>query len=243
MTNKKLKQFTKTLNIDKPILGISYLQKLPTNFQYYNDTACTALARAFIKNKILVFGSKKYPQLCPGGNYFLKLTNVKDSKAINVYVKNEHVFKNKNICQKFIKSLPKFPEYLKNKHIVIKHFQPRDKPKIVIILVKPAQVGRIIGLMNYKQYNEIKIHPNQPTCLAFFAPLATGSPHLNFIDYYDRYYQGKIHNKYIWPENKMLISMKFKQFQEILDNLDKSPQGLYKKVNIKVSKVDNIFNT
>ncbi|MFH1523122.1 MAG: DUF169 domain-containing protein [Patescibacteria group bacterium] len=240
MTKEKLKQFKKALKINKPILGIGFSKKLPNNYQHYKDTACTALARAFSKKETLVFGAKKFPQLCSGGDYFLKLSSINDYEAMDVYVNDEHVFKDRKICKEFTESLPKLPNNLKNKFITIKPFQINDQPEIIIILANPAQVGRIIGLLNYEKYNEIKIYPNQPTCLSFFAPLVTKLPHLNFIDYYDRYYQGYVNNKYIWKENEMIISLTFEQFKEMLNNLNKSPQGIYNRVNIKTQKVSII---
>jgi len=240
MPHKNLGQFNKSLKINHPILGIHFLHQLPKNIKRYQDTACTALARVFFSKEILAFGAKKYYQLCPGGNYFLKLSDINDEVAADVYVNDEHIFKNRGVCHKFLKSLPKFPNHLKGKFILLKPLGKNDQPDVIVMLINPAQAGRIIGLLNYEKYDEIKIHPNQPTCLSFFSPLITNLPHLNFIDYYDRYYQGKIHGKYIWPENKMLISMKFKQFKKILDNLNKSPQGGYKRTGIKTQKVDYI---
>ncbi|MFH0780182.1 MAG: DUF169 domain-containing protein, partial [Parcubacteria group bacterium] len=131
-----------------------------------------------------------------------------------------------------------FPKYLRNKFILIKPFEAKDFPQIIMLLVNPAQAGRIIGLINYKQYKEIKMFPNQSTCLSFFAPIVYNSPHINFIDYYDRYYQGKLDQKYIWPENNMIISLNLNQFKEIMNNLDKSPQGIFKRFIIKVQKID-----
>jgi hypothetical protein len=48
---------------------------------------------------------------------------------------------------------------------------------------------------------------------------------MSTIDYYDRYYQGKIGGRYIWPEDKMIISMRYSDFATVLDNLEKSPHG------------------
>lgn len=227
MTNK-INKFKKTLKIDKKILGIYFSKNLPKRFKNHQDTACTALARAFYKNEVLVFGAKKYPQLCSGASYFLKLAAISDQETKDVYINKEHVFKNNNICGKFLEDLPKFPKALENKFIVIKPFEKNDKPAVVIMLVNPAQAGRILGLMNYSRYGKIEILPSQPTCLAFFAPLVTKKPHINFLDYYDRYYQGKINGKSIWPEDKMIISMSYSDFETVLTNLEKSPFGNYK---------------
>jgi len=239
MNSEKLRKFKEFLKIDEPILAVCFTNDLPEKFHYYQDTACTALARSFKNQETLVFDVKNRPQLCPGANYFLKLAKVSNNETISTYVNNEHVFKNEKTCRKFINLLPKFPDHLKNKHVVIKQFKENDEPKIVVMLVNPAQAGRILGLLNYDKSEEIKILPNQPTCLSFFAPLITNQPHLNLIDYYDRYYQGKINKNYIWPEEKLIISLTFEQFNKILVNFEKSPQGSFKP-NLNPQMVDKI---
>ena len=239
MDNKIIK-FTKALKLKNPIIGINFTNKIPNNMKYFKDTACTALARAFIKKEIVVIGSKKYSQLCSGADYFLKLKNTKDEDAVNVYVDEEHVFKDQEICKEFLKSLPKFPDKLKSKSIIIKPFDVDDKPLVIVLLVNPAQAGRIIGLLNYSEYKEVKIFPNQSTCLSIFAPIITGIPHINFIDYFDRYFQGKVSGKYIWPEDKMIISLQFRHFKAIINNLNKSPQGAFKRKIINPKIVDKM---
>ncbi len=231
--------FKKSLGIKTKILGIFYVNRLPQKFEYFKDTACTALARAFITGKTLIFGPKKYPQMCSGADYFLKLKEMHDAEAMDVYVNKEHVFKNKNICGGFIKSLPAFPSRLKNKFIVIRPIKGNEKPDVVVLLVNPAQAGRIAGLMNYDKYVEGQFSPNQPTCLAFFAPLVTKKIHVNFLDYYDRYYQGRVAGKNIWPEEKMIISIIYPNFKTILTNVSMSPHGSFRP-RLSPQKVDRI---
>lgn len=228
MSNEKIKKLKRILKIDDEILGIYFTDKKPVNLKKYKDTACTALARCFFQKEKVFFDAKYNPQLCPGADYFLKLKKIKNSEAIDVYVKKEHVFQNRNICKSFLSGLPQFPKHLKNKFIIIKPLNIKENPKIIILLLNPAQVGRIIGLANYNKYKKIETYPNQPTCLAFFAPLVTKNLHINFLDYYDRYHQGRINNKNIWPENKMIVSMSYSDFKIILTNLEKSPHGKFK---------------
>lgn len=228
MSTEIIEQFKKTLKIESEIIGVKFTKNLVSDCKFYHDTACTALARAIIKKTKVIFDSKKFPQLCEGANYFLKLSKIKDSEASNIYVKKEQIFINEKICKIFLESLPKFPNTLKNKFIIISPLKAKDKPHIVILLVNPAQAGRILGLLNYNQYKTVEIHPNQPTCLSLFAPMVTKKPHINFIDYYDRYYQGRINEKNIWPETKMIISLKFQDFKKILNNLQKSSQGSFR---------------
>ena len=158
MLKEKLIKFKKILKLESVILGIYFLDNLPKKPKHYQDTACTALGRAFLKKETLVFDAKQYHQLCPGADYFLKLAKISDQKALGVYVRDEHVFENKNVCKNFLKSLPKFPGYLKNKFVVIKPFKIGKNPDIIILLVNPAQASRIIGLFNYKKYQEINDH-------------------------------------------------------------------------------------
>jgi Uncharacterized protein conserved in archaea len=227
MTNT-IKKFKKILGIKSETLGIFYSPILPRKGKNFQDTACTALARSFFTKEIVFFNSKEYPQLCSGASYFLKLSPISDQETIDVYINNEKVFKGKNVCEKFLKNLPKFPESLKNKFVTIKPIEDEDKPSVVVLLVNPAQAGRILGLINHDRYEKVEILPSQPTCLAFFAPLVTKKPHINFLDYYDRYYQGKIRGKSIWPEDRMIISMNYSDFKTILTNLEKSPHGSFR---------------
>lgn len=239
MLAKKIKQFKKVLKIKNEIVGIKFTEKLPADCKSYRDTACTALARTIIKKKAVVFNANSLPQLCQGANYFLKLTKTKNSEVYDAYVSQEQVFKNKKICALFLKNLPKFPELLKNKFIVIEPFKSQKKYQIIILLVNPAQAGRIFGLLNYDQYRTVEVCPNQPTCLSLFAPLATKKIHCNFIDYYDRYYQGKIKGKHIWPETKMIISLRFQDFRKVLNSLEKSPQGSFQP-KLSPQQVDDV---
>src|SRR3989344_1879535 len=235
MTNT-IKKFKKTLGINTEILGIFYYSKLPKKGKSFRDTACTALARSFLTKETLFFNAKEYPQLCLGASYFFKLAPISDRETIDVYINKERVFKSKNVCEEFIKNLPKFPKSLKNKFIIIKPLEAKDKPSVVMLLVNPAQAGRILGLINYYQYKKVEILPSQPTCLAFFAPLVSKNIHINFLDYYDRYYQGKVGGRYIWPEGKMIVSIKYSDFRVIVANLKKSPHGSFRP-NLSPQKV------
>ncbi|MDP3093675.1 MAG: DUF169 domain-containing protein [bacterium] len=232
-------QFKKALKIGSEILGVFVQKTAPAKTKHYRDTACTALARAFLNRKTTFFGLKNHPQLCPGADYFFGMAGIKTEEIAKVYVKKERVFKNKNICKKFLAAIPQPPFFLKKGVIVIKPLQTRDKPAIVVLLINPGQASRILGLLNFDQYNPLEILPNQPSCISLFAPLANGKTHLNFIDYYDRDYQGKFQSKSVWPEEKMLISLKFRDFERMLGNLGKSSQGKFRP-KLSPVKVDRI---
>ena len=238
MTKEKIKKFKQTFNINKNIIGIQYSSCLPKKYKKHKDTACTALARALHNNEEVVIGGE-YKQLCRGADYFLNLKQIKEKEVEDVYLNQEHIFQDKKTCIKFIKSLPRVPEKIKNKYIIIEPIKPNKKYNIIILLINPAQASRIIGLFNYKRFSKIEIIPNQPTCLSLFAPLATKKPHLNLIDYYDRYYQGKINNKLIFPDESLIISLTGEQFNEIVNNLDNSAQGNFTP-KIKPTIVDKI---
>lgn len=237
---KEFESFKEKLGINNPIIGIDFIEMIPTGSKYYQDTACTALARVKIKKEATFFDGKKYPQLCSGAGFFLKYLSISKEEAKKVYVEDEQVFENGNVCDDYLKSLPQMPGELVDKVITIKPLTLGDKPKVVILVVNPAQANRIIGLLNYSKYEKIDIHPNQPTCLSIFAPLATGLPHINFIDYYDRYFQGKVDNIYIWAENEMIVSLTLRQFLEILNNFPKSSQGSFERVNLDVQKIESL---
>lgn len=239
MKKNDIEKFSQALKITQTIVGVNFLAHAPKNNQAKKDTACTALARVFIKREDVYFNATTQPQLCSGANYFLKLGTVSDREAIGNYVADEQVFANEAVCKTYLKSLPKFPQDLQQKTIAIKSLEAKDKPAVVIMLLNPAQVGRVLGLLNYSEYRKIEISPNQSTCISLFSPLATGQPHLNFIDYYDRYYQGRAGQKYLWPEGMMLLSVTGGQFEKIVANLDKSAQGSFVP-KIKPQKIDKI---
>ncbi len=134
------------------------------------------------------------------------------------------------------------PDNLKGKYVLIKPIESHDLPDVVIVLVNPAQAGRIIGLVNFKDYGAIQLLPNQPTCVALFAPLVTNTPHVNFIDYYDRYHQGQgcVQGEFIWPETNLLISLSLNQFKDVFDSVDKSSQGSFKRIKLNPKPVDPI---
>ncbi|MDO8424612.1 MAG: DUF169 domain-containing protein [bacterium] len=241
MTNRNIEKFKKVLKIKDAVLGSYFSDKLPLGSRRYRDTACTALARSFLKGCPVSFDAKRHRQLCPGANYFLKLAYISKNEVIDVYLKKESVFSRKIVCRKFLSTLPKFPRRLRNKSITIKPLEITGRPLTVLLLVNPAQAGRILGLLNYDQYKTVEIYPNQPACLSLFVPIITKRPHINFIDYYDRYYQGTIGRKNIWPEDKMILSLRLEDFKTILNNLEKTPQGSFLP-KLSPQKTDDIFD-
>lgn len=240
MKKEELEKFKKILKITETILGVFFTDKFPAGVKHYKDTACTAMARVFLNKEASFFNGKEYPQLCSGADYFLKLSKkILTQEAIKVYTEEEQVFKNEKVCRKYLNSLPKFPDKLRNKNIIIKPFSLSDRPHIVLVLANPAQAGKILGLVNYDNYENIIINPSQPACISLFAPLVTQKVHVNFIDYYDRYHQGKIEDKYIWPEDKLILSMTLSHFESIIRDLAKSAHGTFQPL-IKPKKVDRI---
>ncbi len=227
--NKNFSEFKKVLKIEK-ILGIYFSDKLPKKFRYYkNAAACVLLSYAFNSREAIVFDSKKYHQTCSGADFFLKFKKFSKKEISDIYTKKEHVFKNNLACKKFLKLLPELSKEIKVKSIILNQINNiNEKPGIVMLLVIPAQAGRILGLLNFSSYKEVEIFPSQPTCISLFAPITNSKPHINFIDYYDRYYQGKQSDRYLWSENEMIISLSFDDFKKILENVHKSPHGSFK---------------
>jgi uncharacterized protein (DUF169 family) len=226
MQEKKLEKFKKSLKIREPILGVFFVDKLPSDgVSYHKDTVCTAMIRAFFKKESVFFNATDKRQLCEGADFFFNFAKISKKKICNVYVKEEGIFENDKVCKKFLKSLPKLPTQKKYKNIIIKPFLSKDRPEVVLLLVNPVQAGRILGLLNHSDFNEIRIIPNQPTCISIFAPLVNNQPHINFIDYFDRHYQGVIGGKKYFRKENLTLSFKVKQFETILSNLDKSSQG------------------
>lgn len=236
--NNKIIKFAKALKLKNPIIGIEFANKTPNNAKHFKDTACTALARVKNKKIGVFFDFKKHCQLCSGADFFLGSKNISDDKVMDIYVSDEHVFENKKVCQQFLKTMPKIPDKLLGKKVIIKPFQTEDNSQVVILIVNPAQAGRILGLLNYNCFNKIEIYPNQSTCLVFFAPLVTNLPHINFIDYYDRYFQGKISGRYLWKEDEMIISLTREHFFSAINNLAKSPHGAYVRIKKDIKKID-----
>ena len=220
-------------NLIKKILGIDHVVSIRFSngksefYKQYQDTVCTALVRA-LKTKKQVLIDLKYDQLCSGGNYFLNTTKYSKKEICHTYVKDEKIFNNNVICLSFLKKISKYPEQ-KKKYILFSPLEKEiKKPDIVILLVNPAQVGRILGLSVFNKMDYPIVIPAAPTCFSLYAPLISNQLHLNFIDYYDRYYQGKQNGKLIWDDGEMLISLTFSRFSNIIKSIPLSAHGLYK---------------
>lgn len=228
----------KTLRINS-IVSIRFSNRKSDYYKPYKDTVCTALART-LKTKKHVFIDRKYGQLCPGGNYFLNITKYSKKEICNTYVKDEKIFNDNAVCLSFLKKISKCPEQ-KKRYILFSPLEKEiKKPDIIILLLNPAQVGRILGLSVFNKMDYPSVIPAAPTCLSLYAPLISNQLHLNFIDYYDRYYQGKQNGKLIWDDEEMLISLPFSTFTDIIKSIPLSAQGAYK-TNLKPQTVSKIF--
>lgn len=216
----------KTLGING-VASIRFSDKKSKPYKQYQDTVCTALAR-MLKAKKQVFIDQKYGQLCPGGNYFLNITKYSRKEICNTYVKDEKIFNDNAVCLSFLKKISKCREQ-KKRYILFSPLEKEiKKPDIIILLVNPAQAGRILGLSVFNKMNYPSVVPAAPSCISLYAPLISKQIHLNFIDYYDRYYQGKQNGKLIWEDGEMLISLTFSMFSSIIKSIPLSAHGLYK---------------
>jgi len=237
--------FKKEFQILRQYLGINegvsirFSDTKPKRYKKFQDTACTAIVRC-IKKKALTYIDRKTGQLCPGGNYFLKITHPPNKEVLDTYVKNERMFKNNKVCADFLKKLPAYPEKAKKRYILISPLTKEEaRPDLVLLFATPAQASRILGLYIYKRTSRITVIPGQPTCAALYAPLTSKKIHLNLIDYYDRYYQGKQNEKSLWKDSQMLISIPFRLFEEIIATIPISAHGGFKP-NITPQKIDPI---
>lgn len=236
MYKKQFKIIQKNLGINK-IISIRFSNTITTDFIKYQDTACTALARSLNKD-VLTYIDRKKGQLCSGGNYFLGITHPPKQEIYEVYVKQEKVFKNNMFCNNFINKIPKYPNLAKKRYILLTPLIKETKePKVIMLLVNPAQTSRILGLSAYQSPTPLLIIPALSTCASIYAPLADQKIHLNFIDYYDRYYQGKQKGRLFWKESNLIISLPFNIFKKIISNLPHSAHGNFKP-KLKPQKVD-----
>ncbi len=221
----------------KKIISIRFSNTKTLNFKKYKDTVCTALARSF-KNNISTYIDRQKGQLCPGGNYFLNITHLSKKEICNVYIKDEKVFKNNTVCSLFLKKLPKYPSLAQKRYIL---FTPLSeeirKPDVIIFLTTPAQAGRILGVSVYKKLSQPLIMPALSTCASIYAPIESNRIHLNFIDYYDRYYQGKQNGQLLWKDEELIVSMPYGIFKEIIKCIPLSAHGNYRP-KIKPQKVE-----
>lgn len=235
---KQFKIIKKYLKIKK-IISIRFSNTKTTNFKKYNDTACTALARSF-KNNIYAYIDRREGQLCSGGDYFLDIAHPSKKEICEVYVKDEKIFQNNTTCNAFIKNLPKYPTAAEKRYILFTPLiKERNKPDVIMFLANPAQASRILGLSVYKKMSYPSIMSALSTCASIYAPLESDSIHLNFIDYYDRYYQGKQKGRLLWKDSDLIISMPFSMFKEIIRCIPLSAHGSFKP-KIKPQKVDRL---
>lgn len=233
---KQFRIIKKHLGI-KNIISIRFSNTKSGNYRKYQDTASTILARSF-KNNVLTYIDRKEGQLCPGGNYFLDVTHPPEKEICDVYVKDEGVFKNNAACHTFLRELPKYPAVARKRYIL---FTPLTKeinnPDVIIFLATPAQTSRILGLSVYEKMSYPLVIPAGPTSASIYAPIGSDRIHINFIDYYDRYYQGARDGQLLWKDSDLIISMPFGIFQEIIKRIPLSAHGIYKPT-IKPQKVD-----
>jgi uncharacterized protein (DUF169 family) len=234
---KKIKQILNT----KSIVSIRFSNKKSNRYKIFQDTACTALARS-LKDKRLVYLDRKQGQLCAGGNYFLDFKKCSDKEVCDVYIKKEKVFSNQVVCKDFLQQVKKYKNNIKSKYILLSPLDKEvNKPDVVALLVNPAQASRIIGLSIFNKLQEPIVSPAGPLCLDIQAPFYSNRLHLNFIDYFDRYYQGKQGGRLIWEDGEMMIFCNYRIFCELLNNLDNSPHGGYK-IKLKACKTSPIVS-
>lgn len=234
--NLKYNLIKKSLGIDR-IVSVRFSNQASKRHRQYRDTACTALARS-LKNKKLVYLDRKSGQLCPGGDYFLQIRKFSRQEVSRVYLKDERVFGDKTACLSFLNNLPKYPQPVNKRYIFLTPLEKEtSRPDLIIMLANPAQVSRVLGLSVYKKMIFPHLLPAGPTCISLYASLSANRPHLNLLDYYDRYYQGRQNNKLIWKNEEMLVTLPFKLFSDIIKYIPCSAQGSFKPRTLKPFRV------
>lgn len=238
---KQFKIIRKNLGI-KNIISIRFSNVKTVNFKRYRDTACTALVRS-LRSNVSTYIDREVGQLCPGGDYFLNITYPAKKEIRDVYVKNEKVFQKNTTCDAFIKNLPKYPKVAKKKYILFTPLnQEKNIPDVILFLANPAQTSRVLGLSAYKKITQPLIVPALSTCASIYACVQSNKIHLNFIDYFDRYIQGKQRGRLLFEDSRLIISMPFRIFQEMINCIPVSAHGNYKP-KLKPQKVDSLqFN-
>lgn len=228
----------KNLHITR-IISIRFSDAKTNNFKKYRDTACTAIIRCLTINTPTYIDRQK-GQLCPGGNFFLAISPVTKKELHDTYITNEKVFESKPACNDFLNKIPRYPQSANKRYILFSPLaQEREKPDVIMLLANPAQAGRILGLSVYKKMSQPSVVPALSTCASIYAPLASNSIHLNFIDYYDRYYQGVQHGRNLWKDSQCIISMPYTKFADILRSIPLSAHGSYRPTIIP-QKIDRI---
>ena len=221
----------------KHCISIRFANRKSDRHTRYRDTACTALARSLLR-RVLTYIDRNEGQLCPGGNFFLGITRAPKKEIYDTYAKDEKVFSNQAACRQFLNDLPPYPRQA-NKRFVL--FTPLDRenqrPEVVTLLATPAQTGRILGLSVFKKMSYPTLIPALSTCASIYTPLTTKNIHINFIDYYDRYYQGKQNGKLLWKDSQMIVAMPYAIFQKIVEHIQRSAHGNFKP-KLKPEKVD-----
>lgn len=211
----------------KHCISIRFSNHKSNRHTRYRDTACTALARSLLR-RVMTCIDRKEGQLCPGGNFFLGITRVPRKEIYDAYVKDEKVFRSQASCRQFLNDVPPYPQRA-NKRFVL--FTPLNKenqrPDVVLLLATPAQAGRILGLSVFKEMMYPTLIPALSTCASIYAPLATKKIHINFIDYFDRYYQGRQNGKMLWKDSQLIAAMPFVIFQKIVERIPRSAHGTY----------------
>lgn len=235
---KQLSILRQALKIEQAA-SISFVDKKSENYKKFEDTACTALVRC-IKFGAQTFIDRKNGQLCSGADYFLGIKDLPSEEISSIYIKEEKVFENEKSCNPFLKNLPKYPTRLNKKYILLTPFELEvKKPDIIILLANPAQVSRILGLSVFKDFKIPHIVPAGPTCLSLYAPLITNSVHLNFIDYFDRYYQCVNNGGSVFGDSEMVVSLPYSLFSDIIDCVEKSSHGLFQP-NLRPQKITKL---
>lgn len=222
-------------------IGIRFTNRLSpgeqkTFSQNPNELYCTAIAKSAKQCKKIIIQTRRHP--CAGGNHFVGQKACPFKELADVYINKEHVFQTPAQVKSFLKANGQNP--VKTKYLVFEPLKPgsnpglssKSAPQTILALVSPETAGRMLGLLAHIKQNTVPdIIPAASTCSAIFRPLLKpDSIHINFIDYFDRYYQCRG----LYEPTELIISMIPALLIALIKAYAKSSHGSNKPKSMKI---------
>lgn len=217
-----------TLATSRPVF-IRFTNTLQKGERVSDDLFCTALARCAKRNKKIIIDCRRHP--CAGGNYFVSRKPISQRELENVYMRKESVFRSKVDLRIFLKRSGQNPK--PSRYII---FDPvfSQKAEVILFFVSPAAASRLLGLSAYLGKFSVDIVPAVSTCASLFRPrLHRDALHLNFIDYFDRFYQCKG----FFRNTELLVSMHMRLYRKLQKAYARSSHGKKKPSGIPIFPV------
>lgn len=220
-----------TLATSRPVF-IRFTNTLQKGERVSDDLFCTALARCAKRNKKIIIDCRRHP--CAGGNYFVSRKHLSQRFLEDVYIKKESVFQRKEDLKDFLRLAQQNPK--PSRYII---FEPSfsAKAEIVIFFTDAAGAGRLLGLGAYRGQFSVDVVSAISTCASLFRPrIRKNVLHLNFIDYFDRYYQCKN----FFRDEELLVSMHVGFYKKLQKIYARSSHGKKKPFGIRIFPVHRL---